>query len=120
MADIFLLYSSKDRARIQGLRDALVNCGFTLFWDQEIPATTDWDSWICQHLNESKCAVVVWSAIQSSLTTCATKRLSRSSRTSSFRYLLDSIAADRFPMGLYAMQAADLTSWAGDLNKTTG
>ena len=35
--------------------------GFTLFWDQEIPATTDWDSSIRQHLNESKCAVVVWS-----------------------------------------------------------
>ena len=30
--------------------------------------------------------------------------------------LFDAIAADRFPMGLYAIQAADLSAWAGDLN----
>ena len=116
MADIFLSYSSKDRARIQRLRDALVNCGFTLFWDQEIPATTDWDTWIRQHLNESKCAVVVWSSNSILSDNVRHEALIAKQQNKLVPVLFDSIAADRFPMGLYAMQAADLSSWTGDVN----
>src|SRR5262249_23345020 len=62
MADIFFSYSSKDRSRVTPIRDALVSRGFSVFWDQQVPANSDWDSWIRQRLNESKCAVVIWSS----------------------------------------------------------
>jgi hypothetical protein len=116
MTDIFLSYSSKDRARIQRLRDALVDCGFTLFWDQEIPATTDWDTWIRQHLNESRCAVVVWSSNSVASDNVRHEALIAKQQNKLIPVLFDPISADRFPMGLYAVQAADLSSWTGDLN----
>jgi hypothetical protein len=56
MTDIFFSYSSHDRQRVRPVRDALVAQGFEVFWDQQVPAGTDWDTWIRQHLTKSKCA----------------------------------------------------------------
>jgi len=50
VTDIFFSYSSADRERVRPIRDALVAQGFEVFWDQQVPAGTDWDSWIRQHL----------------------------------------------------------------------
>jgi hypothetical protein len=61
MTDVFLSYSSKDRDRVRLIRDALAERGFDVFWDQTLPAGIDWDTWIRQHLAQSKCALVVWS-----------------------------------------------------------
>src|SRR4051794_38497299 len=46
MADIFFSYSSADRERVRPVRDAFVAHGFEVFWDQEVPPSRDWDSWI--------------------------------------------------------------------------
>src|SRR5262245_1673971 len=62
MTDIFFSYSSADRERVRPIRDALVAQGFEVFWDQQVPAGMDWDTWIRQHLTKSKCAMAFWSA----------------------------------------------------------
>jgi hypothetical protein len=116
MADIFFSYSSKDRDRVQPVHDALVNRGFAVFWDQEIPASTDWDSWIRHHLNESKCALVVWSANSVASDNVRHEAFIAKQQNKLVPILIDSIAADQFPMGLYAVQAANLTNWIGDLD----
>jgi adenylate cyclase len=62
MADIFLSYSSEDRERVRPIRDALVQRGFSVFWDLDDSANVVWDSQILNYLNESKCVVIVWSS----------------------------------------------------------
>jgi TIR domain len=47
---------------VRPIRDALVAQGFEVFWDQQVPAGMDWDTWIRQHLTKSKCAMAFWSA----------------------------------------------------------
>jgi hypothetical protein len=29
-----------------------------MFWDQQVPAGVDWDTWIRQHLERAQCAIV--------------------------------------------------------------
>ena len=61
MTDIFFSYKSDDRERVRPVRDAFDALGFDVFWDQEVPAGVDWDTWIRRHLAEAKCAIVFWS-----------------------------------------------------------
>jgi len=115
MVDVFFSYSSKDRPRVQPVRDALVNRGFAVFWDQEIPASTDWDTWIRQRLHESKCAVVVWSFNSVTSDNVRHEAFIAKQQNKIVPILLDSLSADLFPMGFYAVQAANLTGWSGAL-----
>jgi hypothetical protein len=114
MTEIFLSYSSKDRARVQPLRDALTDRGFSVFWDQEVPANSDWDTWIRQHLNESKCTIVVWSAHSILSNNVRHEAVIARQQNKMVPVMLDAIAADQFPMGLYTVQAANLCAWTGD------
>src|SRR5215475_6963415 len=115
MTDIFFSYSSADRERVRPVRDALVAQGFEVFWDQQVPAGVDWDTWIRQHLASCKCALVFWSS------TSITSRNVRHEATIADQegklipVLLEPLSARHFPMGLYAQQAANLADWSGDL-----
>lgn len=62
MTDIFFSYGSEDRERVRPVRDAFAAQGFDAFWGRQTPAGFDWDTWIRQHLTQSKCAIVFWSA----------------------------------------------------------
>ena len=74
MTDIFFFsYSSKDRERVRPVRDALAAQGFDVFWDQEVPTGLDWDRWIRDHLNKSKCASDPPSARQTTSAAAATE-----------------------------------------------
>ncbi len=114
MADIFFSYSSKDRAKIQRVRDTLVSHGFSVFWDQEVPASTDWDSWIRQQLNDATCALVVWSENSVASDNVRHEAWIAKRQNKIIPVLMDVLEADRFPMGLYAVQAVNLSGWAGD------
>jgi TIR domain len=114
MTDIFFSYSSRDRERVLLLRNALVDIGFAVFWDQEVPAGTDWDSWIRRHLQESKCAVVVWSSHSIASDNVRHEATIAKQQNKLVPAMLDVLGADQFPMGLYTVQAANLTGWAGN------
>jgi len=113
MTDIFLSYSSLDRDRVRPVRDALVAAGFDVFWDQAVPAGTDWDTWIRRNLGEARCAVVAWSV--HSVTSDNVRHEATIARQQDrlVPLLIDALGVDRFPMGLYATQAANLTAWSG-------
>ena len=57
MPDVFLSYSSKDRAAAQRVQQTLEACGIDVFWDQETPPGQDWDTWIRGKLTACKLAV---------------------------------------------------------------
>jgi arsenate reductase len=116
MTDIFLSYSSKDRDRVALVHEALIKVGFEVFWDQTVPAGLDWDTWIRQQLSRAKCTVVVWSRNSVASDNVRHEATVAKQHQKLVPLLLDPLTADQFPMGLYAVQAADLSSWAGNLD----
>jgi hypothetical protein len=114
MTDIFFSYSSADRERVRPIRDALVAQGFEVIWDQQVPAGTDWDTWIRQHLTKSKCAMAFWSATSVSSDNVRHEAMVAKQQGKLISVLLEPLTAEQFPMGLYAQQAANLSGWSGD------
>lgn len=114
MSDIFLSYSSKDKARVAPLCEQLTALGYSVFWDQQVPAGCDWDTWIRQELIKSKCAIVVWS-----LNSVASGNVRHEATVAEkvgklIPVLLDPLTPDQFPMGLFNVQAANLVGWEGE------
>jgi hypothetical protein len=114
VTDIFFSYSSADRERVRPIRDALVGQGFEVFWDQQVPAGMDWDTWIRQHLTKSKCAMAFWSATSVSSDNVRHEATVAKQQGKLISVLLEPLTAEQFPMGLYAQQAANLSGWSGD------
>jgi hypothetical protein len=114
VTDIFFSYSSADRERVRPIRDALVTQGFEVFWDQQVPAGMDWDTWIRQHLTKSKCAMAFWSATSVSSDNVRHEAMVAKQQGKLISVLLEPLTAEQFPMGLYAQQAANLSGWSGD------
>jgi hypothetical protein len=113
IADIFFSYSSKDRDRVRAVRDALAAQGFEIFWDQSVPPGLDWDTWIRQHLNEAKCALVFWSKNSVGSDNVRHEATVAKQQGKLIPVLLDPLTVEQFPMGLYSTQGADLTTWTG-------
>src|SRR5262249_38687944 len=96
------------------IRDGLAARGFEVFWDQTVPASTDWDTWIRERLGQSRCVVAFWS-----VNSILSKNVRHEATVADQHHklipvLLDTLTAEQFPMGLLAVQCVDLTSWAGD------
>ena len=118
MTDIFLSYSSKDKQRIAPLCEQLTALGYQVFWDQQVPAGCDWDTWIRQELMKSKCAIVAWS-----LNSVASGNVRHEATVADkvgklIPVLLDPLSPDQFPMGLYNVQAANLVGWEGEYDNS--
>jgi hypothetical protein len=115
MTDIFFSYSSTDRERVRLIRDALAAQGFEVFWDQQVPAGEDWDSWIRQQLANSKCAMVFWSATSVRSRNVRHEATVASQQDKLITVLLEPLMAQQFPMGLYTQQAVNLSEWDCDV-----
>ena len=100
MTDIFFSYSSADRERVRPIRDALAEQGFEVFWDQQVPAGMDWDTWIRQHLTKSKCAMAFWSATSVSSDNVRHEAAVAKQQGKLISVLLEPLTAEQFPMGL--------------------
>ena len=60
--EIFLSYSSQDRAAAKRLAEALEGRGFGVWWDKEIPPGKTFDQVIEERLDAAQAVVVLWSA----------------------------------------------------------
>jgi hypothetical protein len=114
MTDIFFSYSSKDRERVRPVRDALAAQGFDVFWDQQVPAGVDWDTWIRQHLQRARCAVVFWSANSVASDNVRHEATVAKTQGKLVPVLIEELRPDQFPMGLYSVQGANLSAWSGE------
>lgn len=114
MTDIFLSYSSRDRELVRTARDRLADQGFDVFWDQQVPTGTDWDTWIRQHLSKAKCVVVFWSgnAVASDNVRHEAEVAKRQGKL--VPAMLEPLAVEQLPMGQYSQQIANLSGWTGD------
>ncbi|MAK62608.1 MAG: hypothetical protein CMK09_16685 [Ponticaulis sp.] len=113
MADIFISYSQRDRARVKPMADALEGRGLDVFWDPEIPPGETWDNVIARNLKASRCVIVVWSEnSQDSDWVKEEAEFGKQKRT------LVPVQIDNAgpPLGFTRIQTADLSNWQGEPN----
>ncbi len=60
MKDIFISYSSEDRAIAQQVAHGLEASGLSVWWDRDIQVGSEWDKTIEEALTGAKCVVVLW------------------------------------------------------------
>ncbi|MBI4402049.1 MAG: toll/interleukin-1 receptor domain-containing protein [Nitrospirae bacterium] len=62
MAEIFIGYASKDRARVEPLAKALhdQDQSWSVFWDLNILPADKWRDVLKKELGSAKCIVVIW------------------------------------------------------------
>ncbi len=61
MIDIFISYTSEDRAVAKRLADSLGEENWNVFWDRKIEAGAEWNEEIQRALHNARCVIVIWS-----------------------------------------------------------
>jgi hypothetical protein len=111
MADVFLSYSSNDRAAAERVQAALSARGIDVFWDQETPPGVDWDTWIRSKLTACKVAVVLWSKESIASPNVRHEAIVARDAGKLVPAMVESLTPEDFPMGLYLVQAVLLQDW---------
>lgn len=105
LTDIFISYSSKDRAVAERVRDALVEAGYGVFWDQSTPAGQDWDSWIREQLAGARLVVALWTKASVASPNVRHEAIIGRDTAKLLPVMVDELAPTDFPMGLFMVQA---------------
>ena len=114
MAELFFSYSAKDRERVRPIHEALAALGFDVSWDQQVPAGSDWDTWIREQLADARCVVVFWSVSSIASGNVRHEATIAKDQEKLVPVLLEALNVGQFPMGLFNTQAARLMEWSGD------
>ena len=60
MSDIFISYKKEDKSFVSQLAEKLTDLGWSIWWDNDIPAGKNYYSVIDEELSNSKCVIVLW------------------------------------------------------------
>jgi len=110
MSQIFISYSSKDRAKAQKLVRVLENKGWSVWWDKKIPAGKAFDLAISKALNEAQCVVVLWSKNSVKSDWVWEEASEGAQRKILVPTVIDSV---KIPFGFRRIQTVDLSRWRG-------
>ncbi|HVY87170.1 MAG TPA: DUF805 domain-containing protein [Caulobacterales bacterium] len=113
MADVFISYAREDKARADQVAQALKSAGFDVFWDTEIPPGQTWADYIEGKLATAKISVVLWSATSTKSQWVREEARMGRDHGKLIPVMIDATPA---PFGFGEVQAADLSSWNGDVN----
>ena len=108
MPDIFLSYSRSDRDVAERIQARLAEEGYDVFWDQNTPPGTDWDTWIRERLRDSRCVVVLWSKTSVVSPNVRHEAIIGRERAKLLPVMVDDLGPDDFPMGLFLVQAVKI------------
>lgn len=111
MADVFLSYARGNAAEAQRIAADLRSCGFSLWFDEHLPAHRAFSEVIEEQLEAAQAVVVLWSkeAVGSQWVRSEANRGREKERLVQIR--LDDA---RLPMPFDQIQCADLADWDGD------
>ncbi|MDM0053754.1 toll/interleukin-1 receptor domain-containing protein [Variovorax sp. J22R115] len=107
---VFLSYSSRDRATAGRLADALARDGLDVFWDRSILAGVDFTEVIQMELELSRSVVVLWSA-----SSVGSRWVRSEANWGIERGILIEVKIDasRPPLPFGQLQTPDLSNWTG-------
>jgi hypothetical protein len=108
---IFLSYDARDRDRAGALRKSFRKCGWSVWWDQDIPPGSKYRDAILQAVTSASCVVVLWS--RHSVTSHWVREEAQKGidRGALMPVLLEE-GLD-LPLGFGELQAAHLFGWDG-------
>lgn len=112
--DIFISYSSKDVEWVAVLAQALTDCGYSVWWDQELRVGENYHKAIEKALKSARCVITVWSptAVESEWV------VAESNHAKDRRVLVPLVyRTAEIPLAFQARQNADLQGWWGDANE---
>lgn len=111
MADVFLSYARANFAEAQRLAARLRAAGFTLWFDEDLPAHRTFSEVIEEQLEAARSVVVVWSreAVASQWVRSEANRGREKGRLVQVR-----VDGARLPMPFDQIHCADLSDWKGD------
>ena len=110
MSDIFISYSSKDRARAKVLAGALESQGLSVWWDRKIPPGKQFSKVIKEAMDEAKCVIVLWSKESVKSEWVQNEASEGASRKILVPALIDDV---EIPFEFRRIQAARLVDWEG-------
>lgn len=61
LGQVFISYAHEDVAHAKGLRDALTDCGYSVWWDEELIANDAYRIKIGETITDAAAVVVIWS-----------------------------------------------------------
>ena len=110
MTDIFISYASTERDRLRPLKDSLEARGWSVFWDEEVPAGTSWRDHIFANLKAARCVIVAWSSESIGRAWVLEEAEYAKGRKVLLPVLIDPV---QLPFGFAEVQAVNLTDWNG-------
>ncbi|MFI4973274.1 MAG: TIR domain-containing protein [Caulobacterales bacterium] len=113
MSDIFISYARSTAEQAQAAAGVLRGLGYSVWWDEDLPAHRNYSDVIEEHLRSAKAVVVIWSAeATKSQWVRAEADMAREAGTL-VQISVDGVAP---PLPFSQIQCADLTGWTGDQN----
>jgi len=108
VADIFVSYASADREWVAPLAKALIDRGWSVWWDRQIPPGKTFDQVIEEALNRARAVIVVWSQSGVGSQWVRTEAAEGAARQILVPVLKETVT---LPLAFRRIQAADLSDW---------
>lgn len=110
MTEVFLSYAREDVAIARQVAEYLLEEGWSVFWDREIPVGKTWEDVIEEQLSRAACVVVLWSSASVSSDWVRAEAAAAADRGVLVPALIDGASP---PTRFRIIQTADLKGWQG-------
>ncbi len=110
LANVFISYARRDKARVAQLTAALENEGLSVWWDSELVPGRRYREVIDEQLSQADCILVVWTAAALESDWVQDEAEEGRQRGVLIPVVLEPV---RPPAGFRQVQAADLSQWTG-------